>query len=114
MAPRYTDRRKKTGPAARAARKPPLKIAVLTVMIPPALSSRAASFLGPEVAHDPAFWMIALSTGIEELERQFREIEADAKREADAAGAVVIFGAPAVIDRPGGDDPPDDPDGIPF
>jgi hypothetical protein len=118
MARRSTDGRKKSGPAARPARKPALKLAMLTVTIPPALSDRAASFLGPAVADDPAFWMLALTTGIEELERQFREIEADAKRKAEEDGTFVIFGSPSIIDLSpdngdNADDEPD-PDGIPF
>ncbi|MFC3071590.1 hypothetical protein [Shinella pollutisoli] len=113
MARRSTDKRKKSGPAAKPARKPASTLAMLTVTIPPALSDRAASFLGSAIADDQAFWMIALRTGIEELERQFREIEADAKREAEDAGTVVIFGSPVIIDRSPDDDDPD-PDGIPF
>ena len=68
----FTDgRKKKSGPAS-PARTPSPKIAVLTLAIPQPLSDRAASFLGSEIANDPAFWMIALSTGIDELELQFR------------------------------------------
>lgn len=114
----FTDRRKKKSrPTARPARKSCVKIDALTLTIPQPLSDKAASFLGSEVANDPAFWMIALSRGIEELERQFREIEAEAKREADEGGYTVIFGAPTIIGRsePCGDEPDgDDPDGIPF
>lgn len=114
----FTDgRKKKSGPATPSARKPAPEIALLTVTIPQPLSDRAASFLGLDVANDPAFWMIALFRGIEELERQFREIEADARREAEEAGYVTIFGAPTIIGppEPGDDDPDDeDPEGIPF
>lgn len=112
---RYTEGRKKmSGPAVKPARKPDVKFAVLTVTVPPVLSDRAASFLGPAVANDPAFWMIALTTGIEELERQFREIEADAKREAETTGSFVIFGSPAIVDPLGDDSRDDDPEAIPF
>lgn len=113
----FTDRRKKkSGPATSSARKPAPEIALLTVTIPQPLSDKAASFLGSDVANDPAFWMIALSRGIEELERQFREIEADAKREADDGGYTVIFGAPTIIGptEPCGETDGDDPGGIPF
>ncbi|WP_334147251.1 hypothetical protein [Hyphomicrobium sp.] len=118
MARRSTDGRNRSGPDAPSARKPAPTLAGLTVTIPEALSDKAASFLGSDVANDPAFWMIALSTGIEELERQLREIEADARREAEEAGYVIIFGAPTIIgpsESDDDDDPDgDDPEGIPF
>jgi hypothetical protein len=92
--------------------------------IPDPLSDRAASFLGSEVANDPAFWMVVLETGVEELERQFRAIEADARKKAEDSDTVVIFGAPTIIgpaepydddeDDDHHDDRDDDLDGIPF
>jgi len=107
-------RKRPSKPVETTARKSSRKIAVLTLTIPQPLSDRAEAFLGPEVASDPAFWMIALSTGIEELERQFREIEADARKDADNAGHVVIFGAPTIIDLGTDHHHDDDPDAIPF
>lgn len=116
MARRSTDgHRKVSGSAARPARKPAPKLAMLTVTITPALSDRAASFLGSAMANDPAFWMIVLTTGIKELERQFREIEADVQSKAAEDGTIVIFGSPSIIDQsPDDDDDDPDPDGIPF
>lgn len=49
------------------------------------------------IHEDPAFWTIALRTGVEELERQFREIEAECEKEAEEGGYTVIFGSPVVI-----------------
>lgn len=88
------------------------KVIVLTVAIPERLSQQAAHFLGEDVARDPHFWTVVLQTGIEELERQFREIETDAETRAAENGEFVLFGSPAVIDQ--NDDRPFDPDGLPF
>lgn len=88
------------------------KAIVLTVAIPERSSQQAANFLGEDVARDPDFWTVVLQTGIEELERQLREIEADAETRAAENGEYVIFGSPAVIDQD--DDRPFDPDDLPF
>lgn len=88
------------------------KAIVLTVAIPERLNRQAASFLGGDIVHDPAFWTIVLQTGIEELERQFREIETDAETRAAENGEFVIFGSPVVIDQD--DDRSFDPDDLPF
>lgn len=85
-------------------RRRPRKLAMLTVTIPESLSNQAASFLGEEIASDPAFWSIALRAGIEELKRQYQEIEAEARKDADEQGYTVIFGSPVLID----------PDDLPF
>lgn len=101
---RYTDGRDQKSTAIK---KRSRRLALLTMTIPDPLSDRAASFLGSEVANDPAFWMVVLETGIEELERQFRAIE------AEAAGTVVIFGVPTIIgpaESLGDDDDDDDDD----
>lgn len=113
----YTDRQKRQSAPVK---KPSRRLALLTMTIPDPLSDRAASFLGSEVANDPAFWMVVLETGVEELERQFRAIEADARKKA--SDTVVIFGVPTIIgpaephddDDDHHDDHDDDLDGIPF
>lgn len=91
------------------------KAIVLTVAIPERLRQQVASFLGGDIVHDPSFWAIALQTGVEELERQFRKIEADAHERAAEEGSFVIFGSPTVIDVDDHDDDrPFDPDDLPF
>ncbi len=81
-----------------AKKKTPCKVALLTVTISGSLCDRVASFLGDDIVNDPAFWNIALRTGVEELERQYREIEAECEKEAEEGGYTVIFGSPVVID----------------
>ncbi|MBK8174342.1 MAG: hypothetical protein IPK66_03400 [Rhodospirillales bacterium] len=86
----------------------PHKPAVLTVTIPEPLRGKVEAFLGSDIINDPAFWTIALRTGVEELERQFREIEAETEQEAQQEGYTMIFGSSVVIEP---DDPDDD---LPF
>lgn len=93
--------------------RPPRKLAMLAITIPESLSDQAASFLGEGIISDPAFWMIALRTGVEEMERQYREIEADAHKRAAEDGSIVIFGSPTIIDQDD-DDGLFDADDLPF
>ncbi len=74
------------------------KLAVLTVTIPQQMSDRVAGVHGNEIVNDPAFWQMALRTGIEELERQYRKIEAEYEEEAEDGGYTVIIGSPVLID----------------
>lgn len=74
--------------------------------------AQAAYFLGDDVVRDPGFWTMVLQTGVEELERQFRDIEADTEKDAARNGDLVVFGSLTIIDQD--DDRPFDPDDLPF
>ncbi|CAH1666064.1 hypothetical protein BOSEA31B_12941 [Hyphomicrobiales bacterium] len=74
------------------------KIAIMTFTIPDKLRDRASYFLGDDVVKDPNFWMIALHTGIEELVRQYRQIEEALMDYVVENGGSVIVGPAIVVD----------------
>lgn len=89
--------------------------AALQVAIPEELCNRVASFLGEAMARDPQFWRIALTRGVDDLEKGFREEVADAEKEAADEGGFVIFGNATVMEvdeEPS--TPPADNDDVPF